>query len=218
MVPDVLPELIRSRLIMVVRAPSAADAIAAVSAARQGGIAVAEITFTTPDAPAAIRAIRTEHPDMIVGAGTVLTRAEAEASIDAGAQFIVSPGLDPDLIASVPPGVAVVPGVLSPSEVMRATSAGARAVKLFPARSVGIGHLRALLAPFPDLLVIPTGGVSPADAADWLQAGAAAVGIGGALSPNVRVTRSVAGSIAAEAARAVDAVATYRNQHIQEMT
>ncbi|UYM04962.1 bifunctional 4-hydroxy-2-oxoglutarate aldolase/2-dehydro-3-deoxy-phosphogluconate aldolase [Solicola gregarius] len=216
--PGVLPRLFDAGLVMVVRAPSADDAIAAITAARRGGIEVVEVTFTTPDAVQAIARVRTAYDDVLVGAGTVLSRVDAEAAVDAGAQFVVSPGLDLDLLRWAPTDIAVVPGVLSPSEVMRANRAGADAVKLFPAHTVGPAHLRALLAPFPGLRVIPTGGVTPDNAADWLEAGAAAVGIGGALSPNTPVTDLVADSITDEAARAVAAVRSHRHHITQEMT
>ena len=205
-----LPRLLGARLIMVVRAPSATDAIAAVEAARCGGVDVIEVTFTTPHATDVIRELGA-YDDLMVGAGTVLSVDQAQAAIAAGARFVVSPGLDADLLRWAPADVPVVPGVLSPSEVMLATEAGTPAVKLFPAQSVGPAHLRALLAPFPDLQVIPTGGVDADSAADWLDAGAAAVGIGGALSPNSAVTTDVAASVTAEAARAVAAVRPYRN-------
>lgn len=215
--PEVLTRLQDAGLVMVVRAPSADDAIAAVAAARRGGIQVVEVTYTTPHATDVIRDLQA-YDDLLVGAGTVLSRDDARAAAAAGARFAVSPGLDLELLRWATADIPVVPGVLSPSEVMRATGAGARAVKLFPARTVGTDHLRALLAPFPGLRAIPTGGVSADNAADWLAAGASAVGIGGALSPNTPVTDAVADSITAAAVRAVTAVATYRNNTIQEMT
>lgn len=205
-------------LLMVLRARSADDALTAVAAAHDGGVRSVEVTFTTPEAPAVIERVRAAYDDLLVGAGTVLTIAQAEAALVAGASYLVSPGFDRGLLGwAADQDVLAVPGVLTPTEVTAAVSADARAVKLFPASTVGTGHLRALLGPFPDLRIIPTGGVSASNAVDWLDAGAVAVGIGGALSPNVTVTPDVAATITSAATESVAAVRTRRTDRNQEM-
>jgi 2-dehydro-3-deoxyphosphogluconate aldolase/(4S)-4-hydroxy-2-oxoglutarate aldolase len=120
--------------------------------------------------------------DVLVGAGTVCSAAQAQDAVAAGAQFLVSPGTRPDLAeALVATKVPTMLGVLSPSELMAAVDAGATAIKLFPASLGGPSLLRALRGPFPDVAIIPTGGVRPDNIADWFDAGALAVGAGSEL-------------------------------------
>lgn len=205
---DTLHRIEQHRLIMVVRAPSAADARRAIAAARTGGVAVVEVTFTVPDALDVIRDLAAD-PDVIVGAGTVRTIEQASQAIEAGAQFLVSPGLvDAMIPLAAEAGVLMIPGTLTPSEAMRAAQLGASAIKLFPASSVGPEYLTALLAPLPDLKVIPSGGVSESNAGYWLRAGAVAVGMAGKLSPNREITPEVSAQITDQARRSVAAVRT----------
>lgn len=135
-----------------------------------GGIPALEITLRTPVALAAIQAIRRTFPEALVGAGTVTTPEELRRVADAGAVFAVSPGLTPRLAEAATAGaLPLLPGVFSPSEVMAARDAGFRYLKLFPAEQAGgLGMLRALAGPFPDLRFCPTGGVGPATAAQYL--------------------------------------------------
>lgn len=148
------------------------------------GIDVLEITFTVPDCSDVIRQVRTRHPAAVVGAGTVTTDGELAAALDADADFIVTPGTTPRLLASLARcGKPFLPGVLTPSEVMAARAAGAPGVKLFPGSLAGPSGVTALRGPFPDLLVVPTGGVSPTNVGEWFAAGAFAVGAGGDLAP-----------------------------------
>lgn len=199
-----LDEIAAARLIMVVRAPSADAARASIAAARSGGVRVIEVTFTVPDAASVIRELVADA-GVLVGAGTVLTLEQAETAIDAGARFLVSPGLDESIVRfAVERDVLVLPGILTASEVMRARALGVLALKLFPADSVGPAYLRALRGPFPELAIMPSGGVSAANAADWLAAGAIAVGMAGSLSPASANPDTAA--IAAEARRALAAV------------
>jgi 2-dehydro-3-deoxyphosphogluconate aldolase / (4S)-4-hydroxy-2-oxoglutarate aldolase len=144
-----------------------------------------ELTFTTPNAAEAIAEARRQlEPELLLGAGTITESEHLEAAIEAGADFLVSPHLDTALLeAMVASGRLALPGVLTPSEVAAALRVGAAAVKLFPAASVGIAHMRALFGPFPGLQVVPTGGVSIETARAWLDAGAAAVGLGSELIP-----------------------------------
>jgi 2-dehydro-3-deoxyphosphogluconate aldolase/(4S)-4-hydroxy-2-oxoglutarate aldolase len=173
------------RAIAVVRARDAAEAVAIAEALAAGGLHAIELTFTTPGlAEALSEAARRLGRRVLLGAGTITTKEQLGEAVDAGAEFLVSPHLDPALLrAMLATGRLALPGVLTPTEVAAALRAGVSAVKLFPASTVGAGHLRALLAPFPDLQVVPTGGITIDSARDWLDAGAAAVGLGGELLP-----------------------------------
>jgi 2-dehydro-3-deoxyphosphogluconate aldolase/(4S)-4-hydroxy-2-oxoglutarate aldolase len=141
-------------------------------------------------------------PETLLGAGTITTAAQADAAVAAGADFLVSPHLDPPLLdAMLATGRLSVPGVFTPSEVATALRHGAIVVKLFPASTAGLGHLRALLGPFPGLQVVPTGGITVATARAWLDAGAVAVGLGGELLPNLLRDAGAWDEIADNAAR-----------------
>jgi 2-dehydro-3-deoxyphosphogluconate aldolase/(4S)-4-hydroxy-2-oxoglutarate aldolase len=172
-----------ARCVGILRAGSAADAVASGRALVAGGLTVIEVAFTTPDAPAAIAELRSACPAALVGAGTVLDAAAAFAAVRAGAQFLVSPLVSGDVLrAGHRYGVAVFPGACTPAEINAAMELGADAVKLFPAGSLGVGFLRSVAAAMPQVPFIPTGGIATADAPDWLAAGAIAVGIGGDLT------------------------------------
>ena len=156
----------------------------AVAAILKGGIAVLEITMTVPGAVGVIKELTAEiDPEVIIGAGTVMDARTAQACIEAGAQFIVSPALSLETIAFCKQqGVLVMPGALTPTEVVTAWSAGADFVKVFPAGAVGgASYLKALKAPLPHIKLVPTGGVSLQTAAAFIKAGAAALGVGGDL-------------------------------------
>lgn len=168
-------------LVPVVRASSADEAMQAIEAIKEGGVNVLEITMTVPGAIKVIEKVADKYgSDVLVGAGTVLDPETARACLLAGAQFIVSPALNLDTIAlcqrySAP----IMPGVLTPTEVITAWSAGADFVKVFPAGSVGgANYIKNLKGPFPHIKMIPTGGVSLKTAADFIKAGAAALGVG----------------------------------------
>ena len=168
-------------LVPVVRASSADEAKQAIDAIKAGGVDVLEITMTVPGAVKVIEKVADKYgSDVLVGAGTVLDPETARACLLAGAQFIVSPALNLDTIAicqrySAP----VMPGVLTPTEVITAWSAGADLVKVFPCGSVGgASYVKNLKGPFPQIKIIPTGGVSLTTAADFIKAGASALGVG----------------------------------------
>jgi 2-dehydro-3-deoxyphosphogluconate aldolase/(4S)-4-hydroxy-2-oxoglutarate aldolase len=149
-----------------------------------GGVHVMELTLNEPeaDALAAIEALAMAAGTLgvLVGAGTVLSIEAASRAVDAGAQFIVSPHTEPDLVAwCAERELPCFPGALSPSEIHAAWAAGASAVKLFPAAAVGTGYLGQIAGPFPGIPIVPTGGVSAETAGDWIAAGALAVGMGG---------------------------------------
>jgi 2-dehydro-3-deoxyphosphogluconate aldolase/(4S)-4-hydroxy-2-oxoglutarate aldolase len=178
---DVLQRIRDIGLIPVVRAESADLAMRAVEAIKAGGVGVLEVTMTVPGAIGVIKQLAAAFGDeALIGAGTVLDPETARACIQAGAQFIVSPALNEETIAFCRDNdVAVFPGALTPTEVVRAWNAGADAVKVFPAGAVGgASYLKALKAPLPQIELIPTGGVSLQTAADFIKAGAMALGVG----------------------------------------
>lgn len=168
-------------IIPVVRAASADEAIKAIDAIMAGGISMLEITMTVPGAVQVIAEVSKKYGDQaLVGAGTVLDPETAQACIDAGARFVVSPALNLDTIALCNKlDVPIMPGALSPTEVVTAWRAGADLVKVFPCGAVGgAGYLKNLKGPLPQIKMIPTGGVSLTTAADFIKAGAAALGVG----------------------------------------
>ncbi len=178
---EILKQIEDLGLVPVVRASSADEAMQVIEAIRAGGVNVLEITMTVPGAVRVIEKVADKYgSDVLVGAGTVLDPETARACLLAGAQFIVSPALNLDTIAmchrySAP----IMPGVLTPTEVITAWSAGADIVKVFPCGSVGgASYIKNLKGPFPQVKMIPTGGVSLATAADFIKAGAAALGVG----------------------------------------
>ena len=183
--PDGLARLRGATVVAVLRAPSAAAAVAATEALVAGGVTGIEITYSTPDAATAIAEIDARHGDRIfLGAGTVLGADQVGEAVAAGARFLVSPGTDPDLTPTMlATGALVLTGALTPTEVVAAHRLGVPVVKLFPAALGGPSFLRSLRGPFPDLAFCPTGGVNPDNLADWLAAGAVAVGAGGELCP-----------------------------------
>jgi 2-dehydro-3-deoxyphosphogluconate aldolase / (4S)-4-hydroxy-2-oxoglutarate aldolase len=178
---EVLKRIRDTGLIPVVRAESAEQALRAVAALKAGGLDVLEVTMTVPGAIEVIRALTAGSGDeTLIGAGTVLDPETAQACIQAGARFIVSPALNEETIKFCrDQDVAIFPGALTPTEVVRAWKSGADAVKVFPAGAVGgASYLKALKAPLPQIELIPTGGVCLQTAADFINAGAMALGVG----------------------------------------
>jgi 2-dehydro-3-deoxyphosphogluconate aldolase/(4S)-4-hydroxy-2-oxoglutarate aldolase len=171
----------RVGLIPVLRARNAAQARAIVKAMIDGGVTVVEVTMTVPGALDVLKELKKEYgTTLLLGSGTVTTAEEAEATIDAGAEFVVSPSFHPKVIAKTKAlGKLSIPGALTPTEVITAWEAGADYVKIFPCSAVGgASYLKALLAPFPHLNLIPTGGVTLQTAESFLRAGARALGVG----------------------------------------
>ena len=168
-------------LIPVLRAGSIQTGHALVDAMMAGGVTVVEVTMTVPNALTLLRELKQRHGDrLLLGSGTVTDAAQAEATIDEGAEFVVSPSLHLDVIAKTKElGRISIPGALTPTEVITAWRAGADYVKIFPCSAMGgASYLKSLLAPFPELKLIPTGGVTLQTAADFLKAGARALGVG----------------------------------------
>lgn len=156
---------------------------AVVDALARGGVRTLEITMTVPGAVDAIRTVSKSLPEgFLLGAGTVLDGPTADEVIDAGARFVVAPVLDAGTIAaSHARGIPVMPGCFTPTEMLHAWRLGADLIKVFPATSLGPGYLKDVRAPLPQLKLMPTGGVTPENAGDWIRAGAVALGMGSAL-------------------------------------
>jgi len=177
---EVLKTLREIGLVPVLRAESEEQALALASAIAAGGVTVLEITMTVPGAIQVMRHLAKARPDILIGAGTVLDAETARMCILEGAQFVVSPALK---LATIDMchryGVAVLPGALTPTEIVTAWEAGADVVKVFPASALGgAKYLKSVKAPLPQVELIPTGGVSLATAAEFLEAGAFALGVG----------------------------------------
>jgi 2-dehydro-3-deoxyphosphogluconate aldolase / (4S)-4-hydroxy-2-oxoglutarate aldolase len=172
-------------IIPAVRAANAEDALFAAEAVSKGGLPIVELTMTVPNATDLIAHLVKKHPKMIVGAGTVLDFETARACLAAGAKFITSPGFDLEVVQfTIKAGVIAIPGVMTPSEIMAATNAGADFVKIFPCSHLGgVDYMQALKAPFPHVAFIASGGVNQQTAGRYLAAGATAVGIGADLIP-----------------------------------
>jgi 2-dehydro-3-deoxyphosphogluconate aldolase/(4S)-4-hydroxy-2-oxoglutarate aldolase len=178
---ETLRRIIEIGIIPVVRAQSADEAMRAIEAIKAGGVSVVEITMTVPGALRLIEEVaRRYDTDAIVGAGTVLDAETARACILAGARFIVSPALDLQTIACCHRySIVAMPGAMTPTEVLTAWSAGADLVKVFPASALGgAAYIKNLKAPLPQIEFVPTGGVSLQTAADFIKAGATALGVG----------------------------------------
>jgi 2-dehydro-3-deoxyphosphogluconate aldolase/(4S)-4-hydroxy-2-oxoglutarate aldolase len=200
-------------IVPVVRAPSPELAIRAAEAVLAGGISIFEITMTVPDAAGVIRALRERFGDRaLVGAGTVLSAADARHCIEAGARFIVSPGLDLGTIeATHAAGLPIMPGALTPTEVITAWKAGAEMVKIFPASAMGgPKYLRALRGPLPQVKLLPTGGVNETTAGDYIAAGASALGVGSELVDMAALKAGDDATITARARALVAAVKAAR--------
>jgi 2-dehydro-3-deoxyphosphogluconate aldolase/(4S)-4-hydroxy-2-oxoglutarate aldolase len=178
---DVLKKVAEVGLVPVVRAESADDAMAVVDAIREGGVPVLEITMTVPGAIGLMEQMaRRFGKDVVLGAGTVLDPETARACILSGAAFVVSPALNRGTIEICRRySVAVLPGALTPTEVLTAWEAGADVVKVFPCGALGgASYIKSLKAPLPHIAMIPTGGVSVKTAADFIKAGSMALGVG----------------------------------------
>jgi 2-dehydro-3-deoxyphosphogluconate aldolase/(4S)-4-hydroxy-2-oxoglutarate aldolase len=172
-------------IIPAVRVVSAEAALFASHALLSGGIPVVEITMTIPHATDVISELRRSSSELIVGAGTVLDVDTARRSVDAGAMFLTCTGLDLDIVEfAEKSGVPIIPGALTPSEVMMAMKAGADFIKLFPCSAMGgAAYVRALKGPFPNARFLASGGVNQRTAADFIKAGASAIGVGQDLLP-----------------------------------
>lgn len=210
---NALERLRRTGVVPVVRAQSGEEALAVADALRAGGVDVIELTLTVPGAVEVIRELcRRVGDSALVGAGTVLDAETARACMLAGARFVVTPALDEGTIACCRTyAVPVIAGALTPTEILRAWRAGADLVKVFPCNAVGgASYLRALKAPFPQIELVPTGGVSLETAGEFIAAGAAAVGAGADLVDLKKIRDGQAAAVSERARRYLEEVARAR--------
>jgi 2-dehydro-3-deoxyphosphogluconate aldolase / (4S)-4-hydroxy-2-oxoglutarate aldolase len=208
-IEDVTRRIGEIGIVPVVRAAGVEEARQAVDAILAGGIPVVEITMTVPGAVEVIRSVARQYAGkVLVGAGTVVTREQAWACLDAGAQFLVSPGLSIAMVrAARERNILAVPGALTPTELMAASTEGAEVIKIFPCGNVGgPKYLKALRGPFPNVKLIPTGGVNAGNAAEYIAAGAFAIGVGSDLVDTAALRQGKPEKIVAAAKELVAAV------------
>jgi 2-dehydro-3-deoxyphosphogluconate aldolase / (4S)-4-hydroxy-2-oxoglutarate aldolase len=181
--PPLSDRLISSKVIAVLRAPQVSAVAPVCDVLAEEGILSLELTLTTPGLLEALPELVDRYANTVdIGVGTILTESEAQRAIDSGAQYLVTPTMNlPVIRLAVERQIAVFPGGLTPTELSNGWNAGATAVKIFPAETVGAGYLKHLRGPFPDLEAVPSGGVDLDAAGEWLNAGAVAVSIGGPL-------------------------------------
>ncbi len=206
--PAIPGGIVAGGVVAIARRLTAEDVPRVADALLDGGVLAFEITLNEPidSALRAIESIASRSPDVAIGAGTVLSIASAERAISAGATFLVMPHTDAELVAwAAARGVSTLPGAATPTEVLAAWRAGAAAVKVFPASVVGSAFVRECRGPFPDIPLVPSGGVTAETAADFIAAGAAAVGVGGWLIGDAEPA-----GVAARARRIAQAVAAAR--------
>lgn len=196
----------------VVRLPRADDVLPVARALHAGGVSVIEVTMTVPGALQAIeRLAREAGDDLLVGVGSVLDDDTARRAVEAGARFVVSPVFKPLVMEEAQrQGAAALPGAFTPTEILRAHEAGADLVKVFPSDALGPSFIKGVLAPMPFLKLCPTGGVTPQNAGRWIEAGAAAVGLGSALVDPALVAAGKWEMISSLARQTADAVAAAR--------
>lgn len=212
-IEDVIRRIGEIGIVPVVRASSVDEANRAVEAICAGGIPVVEITMTVPNAISVIRELVQRRTDVLIGAGTVTNADQAESCLRAGAQFLVSPGFAVSVLSVARANAKLaIPGALTPTELMNAQDHGARLVKIFPCGNVGgPKYLKSLKAPFPHASLIPTGGVNATNAADFINAGAFALGVGADLVDATALREGNLEKITAAARELVTAVSNARN-------
>lgn len=212
---ETLKRIADGGLIPVVRAPSGEDALRVVDALKEGGVDVIELTMTVPGALKIIEELARRYGDTVVlGAGTVLDSETTRACILSGAAFVVSPMLDETIITCCRTyGVAVLPGALTPTEIVRAWRAGADMVKVFPCGALGgATYVKSLKAPLPQVDLVPTGGVSLATIGDFIRAGASAVGAGADLVDLTKIRNGDAAVVAQNARRYLSSIRAARGE------
>ena len=182
---NILNRIIDAKVIAVIRGPSEELSLKMVDALIKGGITGIEITYSTPNAAEVLKALDLKYGDQItLGMGTLIDSAQTFEAKEAGARFLVSPVCDPVLgKAMIDTGLVVMIGALSPTEILQAFKLGSDVVKIFPGSLLGPSYVKALKGPFPQIPIMPTGGVSAANVAEWFEAGVIAVGAGSELCP-----------------------------------
>jgi len=181
---EILQRILANGMVAIVRADRSDAALALAEACIAGGVTALEVAFTTPDTLGILKTLRQRHGDaVLLGAGTVLDPETARMAILAGAQFIISPGVNTDTIRLCNRyQVPAMPGAMTPTEIVTALEAGADIVKVFPGEAFGPEYIKALRAPLPQAPLMPTGGVTLENMGDWFQYGSVAVGIGSSLT------------------------------------
>jgi 2-dehydro-3-deoxyphosphogluconate aldolase/(4S)-4-hydroxy-2-oxoglutarate aldolase len=209
---DVLRALRATGIVPVIRADSVTTALSLADALADGGVNTLEITMTVPGAVEVMRRLAKERHDVIVGAGTVLDAETARICILEGAQFVVSPALDVLTVEMCRRySIAVLPGALTPTEILKAWQAGADVIKVFPASAMGgAKYLRSLKAPLPQIELLPTGGVTLATAREFLEAGAFALGVGADLADAKAIAAGRAQEVTVLAGKYLTIVREYR--------
>ncbi len=203
-------------IIPSIRVSSTDDALFAAEAVSRGGIPIVEVTLTVPEATKVISHVVQRAPEMIVGAGSVLDAETARRCLDAGANFLSSDGLDPETVKfAVTEDVVIIPGTLTPTDVIAAWKLGSDFVKVVPCGHVGGDtYIRALKAMFPNVPLIAAGGVNQRTAFNFIAAGAVALGIGGELIPREAIRRRQPDRIAELARRFTNAISSARGQRL----
>ena len=212
---DVLKTMRAIGLVPVLRAESEDQALALAEAIAAGGVTVLEVTMTVPGAVRVMARLAKERPDILVGAGTVLDPETARVCMLEGAQFIVSPALNVKTVELCNRySIAVLPGALTPTEVVTAWQAGADVIKVFPANAMGgAKYLKSLKAPLPQIELIPTGGISHGSAREFLEAGALALGVGADLVDTKAIAAGQAEKITESARKYLAIVREFREAH-----
>ncbi len=209
---QIVEQISRAGLVAILRADSPAGLVEACIALREGGVEVCEITMTTPNALEAIGMARQQMgKDMLVGVGSVTDPVTVNRAVEAGAQFVVSPVTVEEVIrACHSNGVPSMPGALTPTEIWQASCMGADVVKVFPANHFGPTYFKDVLAPLPQMKLMPTGGVTRDNVGEWFKAGAVALGVGSSLVKKDLLKAKDWKTLAAEAKAFVDAVKAAR--------
>ena len=215
---QVIDTITRGGVLPIVRLPSLARAARLAQTLLEAGLTAFEVTLTSPGALDALRSVRAGQPafadgQAVIGAGSVVTPDQAAAAIDAGAQFVVTPVMQPTTIAAcVERGAPVIPGALTPTEIQAAWDLGASVVKVFPAHIFGPAYLKDILAPLPHLRLLPTGGITVENAGEYIRHGAAALGVGSNLVSPRLVDAEDWETLAANARAFLQAVRAARSQ------
>ncbi|MGB9820899.1 MAG: bifunctional 2-keto-4-hydroxyglutarate aldolase/2-keto-3-deoxy-6-phosphogluconate aldolase [Pseudothermotoga sp.] len=185
---EIVEKIIDSGIVAVIRADSPSKAVELCRACKEGGIVAIEVTFSVPHATEVIQQIDREMGDQILlGAGTVLDPYTAKIAIEAGAKYIVAPNLSEETaLLCNKHRVPYIPGVLTPTEIVKALEFGVPLIKLFPASAVGPSYIKAIHGPLPQAKIMPTGGVELENVKEWIKAGAVAVGVGGGLTKGTK--------------------------------
>jgi 2-dehydro-3-deoxyphosphogluconate aldolase/(4S)-4-hydroxy-2-oxoglutarate aldolase len=207
MIPTALASLREQHLLAAIRAASPEAALESARAVARGGVPLLEITFTVPDAPRVMTALR-DLPGAIVGAGTVLTREQAHAALDAGARFIVAPNFDPRVAEiALAAGVLYCPGAYTTTEILAARASGAHVIKVYPVGVAGgPAYIRVIRDPLPDVPMLAAGGTTLENTVAFLEAGCIGIGLGGALADPALAARGDFAEIERRARAFVDLV------------